>query len=57
MEVHVHGIDKGYLFTRKEITDRGQSGVMVGITWRQSDITFYLNGERVDVLSRSDEHF
>ena len=50
MEIDVEGLEMGRLSTRKTIPESEQPGVMVGITWSESEVIFYLNGERVDVV-------
>ena len=52
MEVVIDGLGEDTLSTRKKIPENEQPGVMVGFTWGNSEIIYYLNGVRVD----SDEY-
>ncbi|HNP28564.1 MAG TPA: hypothetical protein PKK23_05935 [Nitrospirales bacterium] len=50
IEVHVEGLEKDNLSIRKTIPASKLPGLMVGITWCISEVVFYLDGERVDVI-------
>jgi len=48
MEVVVDGLAKNTLVMRKPIPESEQPGVMVGFTWNNGEVVFYLNGVRLD---------
>lgn len=51
MQISIAGIGGAVLETRKPIPKTEQPGVMVGCTWSDSEVIFYLCGERVDSLA------
>ncbi len=55
MEVRVEGLAEGVISTKKPIPESEQPRVMVGLTWKKSEVIFYLNGVQVDIKKYKNE--
>ena len=51
IEVCVEGLGESIVTTRRAIPTTDQPGVMVGLTWSDREVVFYLCGQRVDAVA------